>query len=199
MRLSHFRGSKPFPLRRAILAANIGKNWPDLPVPIGTFARHSTRLATASWFLFRRRCLVARYPPLATSSPDFLQGTSEKIYLDRFIGQQTLEFSDLLTQDQLAGSCVWRVCFFKSISPVVKQSSWYPKLSRKPQYVFAGLHSLKSLASKLVAVTLPFLSLHFAAPFSQSVHHRLAHSRGSFQTLCFCGCNPRPPQRSCEH
>src|SRR5580704_11352844 len=72
-----------------------------------------------------------------------------------------------------------RVYFFESIAPVVKQSSRYPKLSRKPQYVVAGLHLLESLASKFVAVSLPFLSLHFAAPFSQSVHHKPSHSRGS--------------------
>src|SRR5580704_11122988 len=82
-------------------------------------------------------------------------------------------------QDQLAGSRMGRVYFFESIAPVVKQSSKYPKLSRKPEYVVAGLHSLESLASKFVTVSLPFLSVHFAAPFSQSVHHKLSHSRGS--------------------
>src|ERR1700728_2940285 len=69
----------------------------------------------------------------------------------------------------------WRL----TVAPVVKQSSRYPKLLRKPEYVVAGLHPLESLASKFVTVSLPFLSLHFAAPFSQSVHHKLSHSRGS--------------------
>src|SRR5271156_2946201 len=77
-----------------------------------------------------------------------------------------------------------RVYFFESIAPVVKQSPRYPKLSRKPEYVVAGLHLLESLASKFVTVSLPFLSLHFAAPFAQSVHHKLRHSRGSLRDFC---------------
>lgn len=142
-----------------ILAANIGKNWPDSPGIIGTFARHSSRLATASLFLFRRRCLVARSVSLATPSPYSLQGMSEKIHFERFICQHPLQLGDLPTQDQLAGSCMGRVYFLESIAPVVKQSSRYPKLSRKPEYVVAELHSLESLASKFVTVSLPFLSL----------------------------------------
>jgi hypothetical protein len=110
---------------------------------------------------------------------------SEKIHFQRFIRQHPLQLGDLPTQDQLAGSRMGRVYFFESIAPVVKQSSRYPKLSRKPEYVVAGLHLLESLASKLVTVSLPFLSLHFAAPFSQSVHHKPSHSRGSLQKPAF--------------
>jgi hypothetical protein len=129
------------------------------------FPRHSSRLATASLFLFRRRCLVARSVSLPTPSPYSLQGMSEKIHFQRFIRQHPLQLGDLPTQDQLAGSRMGRVYFFESVAPVVKQSSRYPKLSRKPEYVVAGLHPLESLASKFVTVSLPFLSLHFAAPF----------------------------------
>ena len=162
-------------------------------MPIGTFARHSTRLATASLFLFRRRCLVARSLPLPTPSPYSPQGTSEKIHFQGFIRQQPLQFGDLLTQDQLAGLRVWRVCFFESIARVVKQPPRYPKLSRKPQEVVAGLHSLKSLASKLVTVSLPFLSFHFAAPFPQSVQHQtVSLQRFTPPAPCFCGWTPSP-------
>jgi hypothetical protein len=114
---------------------------------------------------------------------------SEKIHFQRFIRQHLLQLGDLPTQDQLAGSRMRRVYFFELIAPVVKQSSRYPKLSRKPKYVVAGLHLLESLASKFVTVSLPFLSLHFAAPFSQSVHHKLSHSRGSLhisEKVCPC-------------
>jgi hypothetical protein len=107
---------------------------------------------------------------------------SEKIHFQRFIRQHPLQLGDLPTQDQLSGSRMGKVYFFESIAPVVKQSSRYPKLSRKPEYVVAGLHPLESLASKFVTVSLPFLSLHFAAPFSQSVHHKLSHPRGSLQS-----------------
>ena len=119
---------------------------------------------------------------LPTPSPYSLQGMSEKIHFQRFIRQHPLQLGDLPTQYQLAGSRIGRVYFFESIAPVVKQSSRYPKLSRKPEYVVAGLHSLESLASKFITVSLPFLSLHFAAPFSQSVHHKLSHSSGSLQS-----------------
>src|SRR5271155_1539879 len=88
-----------------------------------------------------------------------------------------------------------RVYFFESIAPVVKQSPRYPKLSRKPEYVVAGLHLLESLASKFVTVSLPFLSLHFAAPFSQSVHHKLSHSRGSLQLYSRQNVHSEPPVR----
>ena len=118
---------------------------------------------------------------LPTPSPYSLQGMSEKIHFQRFVRQHLLQLGDLPTSDQLAGSRMGRVYFFESIAPVVKQSSRYPKLSRKPEYVVAGLHLLESLASKLVTVSLPFLSLHFATPFSQSVHHKPSHSRGSLQ------------------
>jgi len=52
-----------------------------------------------------------------------------------------------------------------------------------PKILFAkgSAHLLESLASKFVTVSLPFLSLHFAAPFSQSVHHKPSHSGGSLQ------------------
>ena len=135
----------------------------------------------ASLFLFRHRCIVARSVSLPTPSPYSLQGMSEKIHFQRFVRQHPLQLGDLPTQDQLAGSRIGRVYFFESIAPVVKQSSRYPQLSRKPEYVVAGLHLLECLASKLVTVSLPFLSLHFAAPFSQSVHHKLSHPRGSLQ------------------
>jgi predicted TIM-barrel fold metal-dependent hydrolase len=77
---------------------------------------------------------------------------SEKIHFRRFIRQRPLQLGDLPTQDQLAGSRIRRVYFFESIAPVVKQSSRYPKLSRKPEYVVAALHFLESLASKFVMI-----------------------------------------------
>jgi hypothetical protein len=120
---------------------------------------------------------------------------SEKIHFQRFIRQHPLQLGDLPTQDQLSGSRIGKVYFFESIAPVVKQSSRYPKLSRKPEYVVAGLHSLESLASKFTTVSLPFLSLHFAAPFSQSVHHKLSHSRCSLQTTPHTAGRMTDPQK----
>jgi hypothetical protein len=48
------------------------------------------------------------------------------------------------------------------------------ELSRKLDSVVATLHSFNDLSSKLVAVPVPFLSFHFAAPFPQSVHDETA-------------------------
>jgi hypothetical protein len=72
-----------------------------------------------------------------------------------------------------------RVYFFESIAPVVKQSSRYPQLSRKPEYVVAGLHSLESLASKFITVSLPFLSLHLRLLSHKVCIMKLSHFRGS--------------------
>jgi hypothetical protein len=101
-----------------------------------------------------------------------LQGTSEKIHFQGFVCQQSLEPKDLLAQDDLAGSARMRVGFIKSLSPDVKQSASYAELAGEPNNVVARVHSLNSLLPKLVRVSLPSFSRHFAAPFPQSVLHQ---------------------------
>jgi len=71
----------------------------------------------------------------------------------------------LLAQDQLAGSHRRRrVGLVEAVAPVVKDSATDPELSCEPDDIAARVHPFNSLPPKLVAITLPFLSFHFAPP-----------------------------------
>jgi hypothetical protein len=94
----------------------------------------------------------------------------EKIHSQSFIRQQSLQFGDLLAQDQLAGSRSRRAGLVESVAQVVKNAATYAELPREPDDVAAHLHSFNSLSPKLVTVPLPLFSFHFAAPSPQSVH-----------------------------
>src|SRR5262244_1349432 len=67
-----------------------GEPVPGSPPPVDTCARCSGHLATASLPEFDRRCLLARLAARLASSLDFLQGTFEKIHLQRFLRQNSL-------------------------------------------------------------------------------------------------------------
>src|SRR5579862_2658718 len=56
------------------------------------------------------------------------------------------------------------------ITPIVKNPSIDSEFLRELPDVVARLHSFDSMASKLVAIPLPFFVFHFAAPFPQSVY-----------------------------
>src|SRR4029077_9974324 len=86
----------PSPLPPASAPAKTDRSPPGLPVLTDTSARFPSCLASTLRPGFGRRCLLARaFFPLA-SSLDFLQGTFEKIHLQRLVRQQPLQLGDLL-------------------------------------------------------------------------------------------------------
>jgi hypothetical protein len=121
--------------------------------------------------LFLRRCLLATTGRLATSSPYFLQGTSEKIHFHSFVRKQLLQLEDLLAQHQFPASAKGKICFVNPVSPVVENPASHAEFSRETGDASARIHALNGLLSKFLTVPLTFSLLHFATPFSQSVHH----------------------------
>jgi hypothetical protein len=78
---------------------------------------------------FHRRRLLARDIALLASSLDFLQGTSEKIYLNRLVRQYPLQLTDFLTKCGFSRIPRGRLSFSLSIRwvhlipPLVQQSA----------------------------------------------------------------------------
>src|SRR5690606_33959896 len=70
-----------------------------------TCARYSDCLASASLLGFGRRRLLARAAAAPTSSLDFLQGTFEKIRLQRLFRQHPLQLSDFRLQLSFLRRC----------------------------------------------------------------------------------------------
>jgi hypothetical protein len=120
-------------------------------------------------FLFRRRYIAARDKSLSASSPDSLQGTSEKIQFDRLVCQYPFKSQNLPAQDRLAGTSNWSVCILQPVTPVVEQVTSYTELPRKPRDVVARVHPLYGLLPKFRAVSLSLLSIHFSTLYAQVV------------------------------
>src|ERR1039458_6316207 len=76
-----------YPLPPAPATAAIDRSPPGSPPPTDTFARYSVCLASTSTPGFGRRRRLARLVVGLASSCDFLQGTFEKIHLQRFFRQ----------------------------------------------------------------------------------------------------------------
>src|SRR5215831_8681408 len=91
VRSAESRIALPSPPPPAMAPAITGRSLPGSPEPVDTGARCSSHLATASLPGFARRCLLARLAARLASSLDFLQGTSEKIYLQRFLRQNSFQ------------------------------------------------------------------------------------------------------------
>ena len=159
------------PPQQAISPAGIDKNQTDSLAPIGTFARHRDCLAKVSLFLFRRSYLAARDQSRPASSPDSLQGTSEKIHFDRLVCKYPFKSKNLLAQYELAGTSNWSVCVLQSVTPVVEQVTSHPDLPREPRDVVARVHSLHGLLSKFLAVSLTSFVVHSEPPFQLSVQY----------------------------
>jgi len=98
-----------------------------------------------------------------------LQGTSEKIHLDCFVGQHSLEFENLLAQAHFPVKPRLWMRVQPSVTPVVKQVASYAQFSRKPGDVVTCVHSFNRLLLEFRAIPLTLFSFHFAAPFLQSV------------------------------
>src|SRR5260370_16372742 len=81
----------------AALAASDRSRFGSL-APAGTCARYSGCLAAASLLGSGRRCRLARAAFALASSLDFLQGTSEKIHLQRLLPHQLAQAPHLLAQ-----------------------------------------------------------------------------------------------------
>src|SRR5580698_1524598 len=75
-----------------------------------------------------------------------------------------------MAQNQFARPVAGRASLIEPITPIVKNPPTYPELSGEPGNAVATMHSFDCLPSKLVAVPLCLFSLHFVAPFPQSVH-----------------------------
>jgi len=104
-----------------------------------------------------------------------LQGAFEKIQFHRFVRQYSLESKYLPAQYDFARTPDRGIRrLLQSVTPTVQQMASYPELSAKPRDVVARVHSFNSLPPKLLAVSLASFSLHFAAPFPQSVQYRSA-------------------------
>jgi hypothetical protein len=97
-----------------------------------------------------------------------LQGAFEKIQFDRFLCQQALHPKQLLTKRGLAGIDDWLAVFrlliqgFQVVAPLVQQASSHPESLRQAHDVVASIHLFYGASTKLLAVALPSLSVHFA-------------------------------------
>src|SRR5713226_7397326 len=89
------------------LAANDKNPRGSLP-PTDTCARCLGCLAKASFLGFRRRHLLASHTAVPASSLDFLQGTFEKIQLQRLLCQHTLQLGNFLAQRGFPRVPRWR-------------------------------------------------------------------------------------------
>src|SRR5436190_3857700 len=103
-------------------------------------------LATASFLGFGRRRLRAGASGLLASSLDFLQGTFEKIHLQRFVHQhpfELMQFSAKRGLRRTAGDRLYTLVKRRElIPPFVEQAPMDAEFLRQRHDVVAGLQSL---------------------------------------------------------
>ena len=95
---------------------------------------------------FRRRHLLARQIALLASSPDFLQGTSEKIYLYCFVRQQPLQLGDFSTK-----------CRFAAIFSGRCTSTWLSGHSNRYRHLYSRLRFKPSSLDSLIMLSHAFI------------------------------------------
>lgn len=131
--------------------------------------------------LLPRSGVLVRESLRLTRHWDFLQGTSEKIHLHRFVNnrfssRRSVDFREFFVDDAHFRQSILGLHL---IPPLVEQSAAYSQVSRQPHNVLARVHSLDRSATEFLAVPFSPFSFHFTTPFLLSVFCKMFQSRNS--------------------
>src|SRR4030095_16407049 len=150
-------------------------------------------LATASFPGFGRRRLRARVSGLLASSLDFLQGTFEKIHLQRLVHQHPFELMQFSAKRGLRRTAGDRLCTLDKrrelIPPFVEQSPMDAELLRQRHDVVARLQSLDGHSAEFFRPPTPSLFSHWQCLSLPVCLNELSQIWGSVQLLRpMCAC-----------